>query len=223
MSTLSAELAQWFLGVAGATTVLVFVGRKLVEQLFIRDVERFKSDLQRETAVEVERLRSQLAQERYEHETRFRWLHGRRADAIAGVHQAVIRAIGATSTAAEGIISQHSLGLRFPQMLDTSIAEMRSRIQELNDAFRAQRVFLPERLNQLVSPILNQLRDIDNSAGYAHFHLKPPLGEFNQETLDGAVTRLQHAMVGLEDSEDQLLREMRSAFNQAEDDVDDPA
>jgi len=76
LSTISSSI---FLG------ILAFLFKSLVGQLLSRDIEKFKIQLEKSYAIELERLRVDLRKEAFEHETKFGNLHVKQMEIIAEV------------------------------------------------------------------------------------------------------------------------------------------
>lgn len=65
---------------------LVYLGKRISEHLFSRDLEKFKAELQMHNNVEIERLRSDLRVAAFSKEVRLLKLHEKRAEVIAELY-----------------------------------------------------------------------------------------------------------------------------------------
>lgn len=83
---------------AVASGLLVWLVKSLTQQSLARDLEAFKADLRRTHAVEIERLKSDLRADSFEHETRFAQLHETRAKIVAELYRLLVLAEDAIST-----------------------------------------------------------------------------------------------------------------------------
>ena len=75
------QLASFGIGVAA----LGWLARAIIVHWLGKDVEQYRSKLQSAHDVEMEKLRNDLRLRSIEHEIRFRSIHARQADALAGI------------------------------------------------------------------------------------------------------------------------------------------
>ena len=76
-------------GNAALLAVLGWLGKSFLSQLLAKDLDKFKSQLQMESASAAERLKHDLQLAASEHSTQFAKLHEKRADVIAESHRLV--------------------------------------------------------------------------------------------------------------------------------------
>lgn len=79
-------------GYAAAAAVVVFLGRKVIEHWFGRDLERYRTELQTEASIQLERLRATLERAAVEHQVRFSRVHERQAEVISEIFANLERA-----------------------------------------------------------------------------------------------------------------------------------
>src|SRR5206468_522580 len=70
---------------SASASVVVFLSKSVLKLWLDKDLETHRSDLARQSAEEVEKLRAQLAQVAVEHEVRFKRMHEKRTWVIAGI------------------------------------------------------------------------------------------------------------------------------------------
>jgi len=91
------ELWQAFLiafgGNAALLLVLGFLGRSLIQQFLAKDIEGFRSRLQADSNIAIEKLRADLRQAAVEHEVRFSRLHEKRAEVLATLYGLLVEAV----------------------------------------------------------------------------------------------------------------------------------
>ena len=78
--------------IGGSATLflaLAWLTRKLLSQLLAKDVEKFKSELQLRTNIELSEFKSTLELAAYEHQYRFGRLHEKRAEIISELYSAI--------------------------------------------------------------------------------------------------------------------------------------
>ena len=85
-------------GTAMGVALLGYLSRKLLEHLMSKDVEKFKAELKATQDIEMERLRSDLKMQAFEHETRFRKLHENVARTIAETYPLLRRVFDSVSS-----------------------------------------------------------------------------------------------------------------------------
>lgn len=144
------EFWEWVVGVSGASVVFVFLGRAVVGQLFARDLERFKSELQRAAALELERQKVELRKGAVEHETAFRWLHAKQADAVEDLYA---KFIGAAS-AIEAAISTAAMMEIFGggrTVFEAPVEMARDALREFKEALKGYRPIIPEDLDGILT------------------------------------------------------------------------
>lgn len=132
------ELLRWGLGIlitsGTLAAALAFLGKRWIESQFARGEERFRAELRREVDQELERYRSELAIARSEHEERFRFLHGRRADNLERLYSAFVDAIAAVENAAAALRLSGHLQNRSEGQLEEAY---RRRIEVAHTAVKA--------------------------------------------------------------------------------------
>jgi DNA-directed RNA polymerase subunit F len=80
------------IGVFGiASGLLAWLVKSLVSQSLARDLKVFEANLQKAHAVEIERLKSDLRADSFEHETRFSRLHQTRAETVAELYKRMVQ------------------------------------------------------------------------------------------------------------------------------------
>lgn len=72
---MQSQILNNLISTGAITLAIIFVGRKLIEQIFSRDLEKFKSDLEKDA---------------FRFRTRFEKLHAERAETIKNLYQKII-------------------------------------------------------------------------------------------------------------------------------------
>ena len=81
--------------------VVGFLAKILLSQFLSKDMERFKTRLSTEHAVEIERFRSDVRLAAFQRETRFASLHQKRAEVVAYLYKLLV----GTERSAQSLIS----------------------------------------------------------------------------------------------------------------------
>lgn len=76
---------------------LVYLAKIALKQILTRDITEHRSHLEKESAIEIERLRADLKTVALEHEIRFSKLHEKRGEIIEGLHKKLLRAQAAVT------------------------------------------------------------------------------------------------------------------------------
>lgn len=132
------------LGVAG------ILSRSIIDRWFVRNLEKFKAELQGKNAREIEALRTELRRSAFEHEIRFARLHEERAKIIAELYGLLVDAQREL-----GLL----IGLMTPQGAQTAektLGAVREKGDLFVDYLNRHLIFLPESLGRT----LNAFRDL---------------------------------------------------------------
>ena len=73
-----------------ASGVLAFLIRSFFSHQLLKDIERFKAELQQKSQLEIEQFKSALELTAFEHQTRFIKLHEKRADIIGEMYGKIV-------------------------------------------------------------------------------------------------------------------------------------
>jgi|Deesub1362A_J573_1020465.scaffolds.fasta_scaffold02881_5 hypothetical protein len=121
------------------SVALVFIVRKLIEQFFSKDLERFKTDLEKEVL-------------RYK--TQFEALHAERAQVIKEVYKRIVR----TQDAFESLI--RPLQLAGEPSLEEKAKRVASEFNNLSEFFKENRLYFEEQLAQEIDKLLEKFYEI---------------------------------------------------------------
>jgi hypothetical protein len=213
-------LLHWFIGVSGAGAVITFIARAAMTHAFSRDLERFRSDLQRNSSLEIEKLRSALERERAEHDLQFRWLHTRRAHAIEQLHAAWITSVSAIAQAANTASLVHQLGRVYvPQSFIIPVDDAQRAYLAFDQQFRAHRPILTRDLESALQGAKNSLErilfevKIYQTILDAQPNRLPDAEPAAQREMQESATRLTEQLAMLPALEVEVVRLFRSAFD----------
>ncbi len=138
--------------------VAVLVIRSWVDNLFSRDLEKFKADLQKEREThamqlkarydqQLELLRKQLEQTALEHQVRFTKLHEKRAEVIAELYKRLVQAERSINSLIDNLSLIKDLQSGQKELiLEEDEKTARESGQQFSDYFDENQVYLDERL-----------------------------------------------------------------------------
>lgn len=81
-----------WLGGAGGVAVMAYLAKRLLDQVFSRELEQFKHELRAQHELELERTRADLRVEAHRQETRFSGFHERRVDVLTELYRRLVKA-----------------------------------------------------------------------------------------------------------------------------------
>lgn len=125
---------------------LVLIVRKLIEQFFSKDLEKFKADLEKEII---------------KHKTKFETLHTERANVIKEVYKRIVK----TQRAFESLIKPLQLAGEPSEEEKTKL--LTEEFNALANYYTENRLFFNEELAQEVDKLLKKFLDIWHQWGYA--------------------------------------------------------
>lgn len=135
------------LGITAIFSVaLVFIIRKLIEQFFTRDLEKFKSELEKEVI---------------RHKTQFETLHTERAVVIKETYKRIVK----TQRAFESLINPLQLGGELTEEEKTK--QLVEKSNDLFDYYAENRLFFGEELAQEIDTLLKKFMGIWRQWNYA--------------------------------------------------------
>lgn len=147
---------QALLNTLGGTTVLVlamaWLARKLIEQMFSKDMERMKVEMGAAAARELATLASKLETAAARERTRFDWFHQKQAEVVSTLYAQ----LAATHRAAKDYANpwewpgEPSKDDKFTVLTNTG--------NLLIAHFDENRIFLPEEVGERVAAILKKIR-----------------------------------------------------------------
>jgi hypothetical protein len=127
------------------STALVLIIRKLIEQFFSKDLEKFKSELEKELI---------------KHRTKFEILHAERANVIKEVYRKIVK----TQRAFESLIKPMQLAGEPTEKEKTKI--LAYEFNGLASYYTENRLFFNEALAQEIDKLLQKFIEIWNQWGY---------------------------------------------------------
>jgi len=127
------------------STAFVLIIRKLIEQFFSKDLEKFKSELQKELI---------------KHRTKFEILHAERANVIKEVYRKIVK----TQRAFESLIKPLQLAGEPTEEEKTKI--LADEFNSLASYYRENRLFFNEALAQEIDKLLQKFIEIWNQWEY---------------------------------------------------------
>jgi len=143
-----------FFGIAASA--IAWLMRSLITNVLNKDIAQFKARLQHDNAIEMERLRGDLRILSIEHEIRFRSIHERQADALAGTYARlyeVQRAVGSYVS----IIERSDEPSKADKLKIVGDA-----YEEFRSFFFPRRIFLPPMTAEAVRRTADKLAEITN-------------------------------------------------------------
>jgi len=155
------SLARWGISITSLAAVIIFLGRSALAHFFSRDVERFKAELQKHAAIEIERTRHELEQQRLNYETRFRWSHTRRAQALDDLYEHWITAVSAVHEAANTtIMAERMARPDIKHVFGVPIEEARTALVDFKQRLRAYRPILQPTIELGLSAAAEELEEL---------------------------------------------------------------
>jgi hypothetical protein len=146
---------QQFITVLGGGALclaaVAWLARSIVAHVLARDVDAHKSKLAAASAVEIERLKSDLQKTAFEHQVTFGKLHAERAEIIKNLHTRLI----SLKKAAVGYGS--SVGDENPEVGKKRMNELRDAIGTLLDAMERDRIFLSVALSEKIENLAKKI------------------------------------------------------------------
>lgn len=128
------------------SAALVFVIRKLIEQFFTKDLEKFKAELEKEVI---------------RHKTQFETLHTERAVVIKEVYKRTVK----TQRAFESLINPLQLAGELTEEEKTK--QLVETFNDLSNYFAENRLFFGEQLAQEIDGLIKKFMDIWRQWNYA--------------------------------------------------------
>jgi hypothetical protein len=132
---------------AGQTGLLVWLGKKLITQLFEKDADKNRASLKLEGDTQIERLKNSLQMLAYERQVRFSKLHERRADKIADLY----KLLNEVPAVAAGFILMEPKNYERQKIAENKILELYRFIEE-------NRIYFPVHVCDLLDKFSNKLR-----------------------------------------------------------------
>src|SRR3712207_1553709 len=83
-------LGAFFIGAAAIAAVIVYLGRLALRHVLAGEIATYKQQLQMEGMLALERLKSELRRNAYDHEVRVSKLQDRRAEVIAELYKRIV-------------------------------------------------------------------------------------------------------------------------------------
>ena len=180
-----------------ASGLLVWLVKSLTKQFLARDLETFKADLRRAHAVEIERLKSDLRADSFEHETRFARLHETRAEIVAELYKLLVQAEDAISKPLGDIQPAER------EEQERLFREAGSKTSELMRFFEERRIYFDEGLCRLMDKLMFNFQQAWLH-GSPYVERTPERKEKTQQNLDA----LADAIPLIRRSIETLMREM---------------
>jgi hypothetical protein len=124
-----------------AMAILGFLARTIVTHFLSKDIEAYKTKLEAESEVEIEKLRNSLRQIAYEHEVVFSHLHKQRMDAILELYYELVE----IKNAVEKVVTPHQ-GTEFHKVRHENAQIAATKAVEFYKMFEKKKLFLDEKL-----------------------------------------------------------------------------
>ena len=151
-----AEILKILGGAAILVAVVGWLTRSLILHLLSKDVEKFKQQLSAANALELEKLRSDLAKQTIEHEIKFRRIDEKIANHLAEIYQRQLAVY-------EGVSNY----VKFIEMgdepsKDEKLENVSEANKKFNDYFYANCVYVPPKLYTKLKGLADSLTGIAN-------------------------------------------------------------
>lgn len=138
------------IGATALVGLLAYLGRRLLDSLLGRGLEKYKGDLQRE----ADQYKAELQRLTTEHSIKFQRLHGDRADAAVEIYSRLVALDGALSSALRSF--QHA----GDKPLDEKLSEVAKLHNELREYYLPRAIYLSKKNCAKIDEIIEYFKDI---------------------------------------------------------------
>jgi hypothetical protein len=198
LTELLAFFGYIFAGAGAIASIVIFLGKTLVNQILSRDIEAFKAGMQKDAALEMERLRSELQKAAFEHQVRYSKIYDRRAEVIAHIYKLIAETHNIART-----ISSDGTRAVFPSS-STDVAELAKKTNELFIYFRAHKLYLDKALAEDIAKFLG------NTIRVAGEHWQAQGQSAEQQQMGARIT----SAVNIEETSEILLGRIENKFQE---------
>lgn len=146
------EILGVILKIVGGTTVLVgavtFLSKMLINHLFQKDLEKFKSDLEQANQIKLIELRSKTENLFHEYKENIKNLSGERIKAVKDLHNKTIEVYAAYSNAISIMRTVDEIPVRDQRAND--FATCGKKLNELLECTKQNEIFIPTILSEKI-------------------------------------------------------------------------